>query len=385
MNSLKIKSDDGAQTMEGEFGPSGLLFLISSPGGPSLSNEIMAGQIAYMAFSQNGRNIFGTPLHQAASIDSGAKTLAIAPGMAISIGLKTLRIEGRQRGKFRGRRSPIVFATLAAAIIAGGLFSARNGAIAPAAPIAELKKTENTIPSAGKYLDEARGFLREGDIRQARLVLMAAAENFPGDDRAGKLIAEIDREGEKNFPKEEKKIDPRADEALVFFKDGQDLERSGDRLGAKKSFDRAMEIARRLQTAPTFLTAIEEALKQSAIKIDEEIRPKLSLIRAKIDSTALLPAVDAAKIIREARSELSPIIGAMPKDGDAAALGFHLDGAARTIASRWISSARTAERLSGCAKAVSMYEAISAGLKDVEPMTAREAGDSASHCRGNAP
>ncbi|MFH0800013.1 MAG: hypothetical protein V2A66_07540 [Pseudomonadota bacterium] len=393
---LKLEMQDGRAPLEAEFGREGMLFLSSSREGLCLVKEVAPGQIAYAVFARRSRGLVCAALQDAALAGRDERIGAIGPGDAIALGLTRLSVaDSRVPWRARISRRVCLFGAMAfllaiatmAAIFQRGPVAAPSYPLPVAVDPAPAAQAVSVV-SATRLIEEARDHLRAGRIEQARLALIETTESAPEDAEARRLLEELNsgddaqaagKKSESSYGDE--LSSGSEEEALALFKDGMRLKGLGDLVGAKSALDRAAEILRAGGIRPTFAGPLDEARVSLAASVRDDAAPRLAAIGAMLSSVDSLDAREAVSRLGRARAEVQAATDAGAGNA-AASLKARIDASIKSAAGRWLSGALSAERFSGCGRALPIYEEISSALSALDPSASESAAEGVRRCKG---
>lgn len=399
MKGIRLESEGEGEIIEKSFGPHGLLFLTSSPGGLALAHRPSHGQLIYALFFRCGRETCGISLNPSTYIGDDNFAESIAPGDRISIGMARYLIsytydpcQFRTRG---GMIAAIAIATMVALAVL---------ALVLPRGLQMLAKSPSTFPSPlggeggvrggfeiapktsiATYVTQAREHLRRGNLAQARLSLMEATSVDPDNEEAKWLLQEVEKDGsaaKTHDANGDTQIADREEEVRKLLRSGILLKEKGDLIGAKTTLEQVEEIAKDGRISPALASSIGDTKRDIQGELMAAITPRVKAIDEAIRSAGDLDAPTAAQRLLAMRHELDDISKALPSDNMVAETVRRSEAMLKSAAGRWFASAEVAERLSGCAKALPMYTAIVSRLDGIGVEIAAHAREGVRRCGG---
>ncbi len=365
-------SRSGAR-IEGDLRGNGALFLESNfhekeEGGPRLRivSEPKQGSLLYAAFVRRGRKLVAIPMRTDASVVL-AKPPFVNDGDGICLGKTAFTVNIVKHGK----KLVSVSATLAALILTPLIFMAsadnRGTKSLKAAIDPQRSVSIEAEPSdeAETLLGEARAEIRQGNLEQARLALIDLAERGGAGAEARLILNEIERaKAPVSGTEEDERTRMIIEKARELYADGLASMKAGDVAAAGMLFVKASKALDESHVSAAFAQDLARAAAEASDAIEKKSSQSIAGAKALIDSSEGMDAPEAALVLRRACAETEGALVADP--GNKALLAARNLAQKRLDAAlgRWIAGARELERVSGCAKAVKIYDEIRVFLED---------------------
>lgn len=389
-----LKFIDGEKAIECKFSAHGLLFLISTPAGLTLSMMPLEGHIVYAAFIRGRRRVTCAALHADVRLEGGDRVRQIKDGDRIAVGPLRLtmsaRRDERSRKHFRAGDS-VKFICAAAALFAAAVFVARSftrphpsRSPAHSGPFAIAGEIAGQEDAATGLLEEARAYLRDGKGDQARLTLLQAMEMAPEDARAKDLMARLDDAEAVAPPRNDWSQDLQKD-AEGLFEEGRELAERGEFAMAAQRFDSAAEVLEKVGVKPPFAASMEALRHDAGRKIEDQVAAHLARASDHMKSSEGMQSGVAIEKLALADAEVEAARMSLPHDPGVLELDRKVEMQIAAVAERWFLGAVTAERLSGCKSALPVYLEIADRLHELENKTASLAAERAGRCEARRP
>lgn len=233
-----------------------------------------------------------------------------------------------------------------------------------------------------RLIDDAKSHLDEGRHVQARASLTEALSLVPDDERAKRLMAELDR-----FSAEEEagRVPEENVETEGMLREGMELKLAGEIERACLVFRNARLADRAAKAPGQFAASIEQALGHCRAELKRKYEPRLAEYEQICRASSTESAPKSMAELMEVRRGLDLMSKFMPEDSDLQKVEAELKRAAASTSRRWLAGAVAAESFSGCSKALPIYESIAAPASGAEAGDVEKAEEAMKRCRARDP
>ncbi|MFA4974497.1 MAG: hypothetical protein WC683_17970 [bacterium] len=359
--------------IEGDFRDNGALFLESNfhekeEGGPRLRivSEPKQGSLLYAAFVRRGRKLVVIPMRADASAIL-ARPPFVNDGDGICLGKTAFTVN-----ILKSSKKAIGVAAISAALLLTSLIfmaSADNRGTKSLKAVLDPQRSASVEaePSdeAETLLDEARAEIRQGNLEQARLALMDLAERGRGGAEARLILNEIERaKAPVSGAEEDERTRMIIEKAKELYAEGLGSMKAGDVAAAGMLFAEASKMLDESNASTSFAQDLARAAAEASDEIEKKSSRSIAGAKALIDSSEEMDAPEAALVLRNVCTEMEGALLADPGNKQLLATRNLARRKLDAALGRWIAGAREMERVSGCVRAVKMYDEIRVFLED---------------------
>jgi len=379
-----IESKEDGRQISGKFTDNGVLFLVLARDGLSLVSEPKTGALPYATFSKRGRKIFGSALHEVCMLkkrNGKNSERHLIEGDEIRIGLSTyVVVKNKKKLRVKISKLILMFALIFSFLSALFLF------IVPRLETkTRLAKTQQIQKETFKDTEtiKAREYLRSGQTAQAKLSLMEVLEKEPDNEPARKLLMEIEEGGYAQEEQRAKDLnESNNEEASRLFEEGLELKNNGKLLEARDKFELALEIVRKQKIPPPFTASLETTKAGVTDEIADNVSMRLSGIEGVISDAGKKNPTETIRQLVVEKNNLDEIGRIFPEHEKLPLVRKKLDEVLKISSGKLISGALVAEKMSGCKKALPMYENILRDLGDSLPVARSKIEECVKRCNG---
>ncbi|MFA4874181.1 MAG: hypothetical protein WC956_05025 [bacterium] len=381
---IRLMPVDGGEEIGCSSAKAWLLFLASHRGEIRLTETLEQGALPYGIIMRKGGRIVGIALRVDANMNGAAQSM-LRDGSSICVGRQRFSVRLTRTGprSLRAVMSRRILSMLAVAALLAicsiAILHLRPAMDMHAQKDSEVKTGEETAHGADGLIEEARLHLRAGRTEQARLALMEAAERDPGGEAAPMLKA---LEGGTVQPADDERS--AADQetgARALFDSGREQMSSGDATGAYRKFVMAEARIKEMGSEPPFANALKEKLLEARAQLEREVSSQIEQVDRTIKGARSMDSEAAVAELGKAVAATRAAVKLLPESRELASCAARASGELAAAAARWLASALAAERLSGCEKALPIYDRISRALATAGEPRAQEAAGRAAICR----
>ena len=354
--------------LEMDFKGCGAIFLGSDPNHRSdghselkLFSEPMPGALLYAAFVKRGSGVTITLLRTDVSARL-ARPPCIRDGDHIRIGIRDFAIHIRRR-IWKYMKKAILLTLLVVAVLAFFVV-VRNYLPGHVRASVDQKKaakypSQIIIRDQKVMLDEAREEIRQGNIEQARLVLMDVMESDNSPSDATLMLRKIDGVNMENpIKKEDESAKAILEQARTLYFAGLASMDEGDVARANRIFADASVAIKKSNASAVFTADLARAQAEASERMRQEIHRKIARVDEIMEMSKNMDAAGAAASLMDSYAGLKNTMTVDMEDGLLSQAMTRIKERLEAALQRWIAGGREIERLSGCDQASKIFDEI---------------------------
>lgn len=380
---LKLKSKSDGKVIEGEYGKNGILFLVASQEGLKLVRESKLGSLVYAVFSTRLGSVYASAIHSTTIVSSASDSTPLKDGDFVSVGFTILvYVNAKPSFAFILRRRFKAFCVIVAALVVSALVIILFSKTKVNYQIKSGNDTKGTL-SVDVMMNEVRGYLKSGDVVQAKMALEEAVDHKDSSDAARGLLVDIKKNEEMAGEEKLKIIDGKNElisKAENLFREGVRLKEDGNLIEAYRKLKLAGKIIEKENGIVSFEKDLADMKNVMREEIKNSLAGKIFSVNSLLSETKNMSASEIVDALSPTKLYFDSIADVMSDDGEYLVLSGQVKESVKIAGDRWLSSALTAEKFSGCGKALPMYEQISTKLKDAEASIVSDAKEGIARC-----